>query len=163
MAEAALYLSTAIGDSTKLSEILSAEGNNALSPQLTALGRVLQKQLEDDWKGAAETARAGRTVHPRYFPLANVEAFSHLAAGDAEAAWQALKFFPNLTIDKGVATGWLLAFIHPRRRDRTEAKAALSQYIDRPVDESRELNELFLHRLWDEQETGPETNRPCFH
>ena len=35
--------------------------------------------------------------------------------------------------------------------------------MGRPVDESRELNEAFLLRLWDQQEVGPGGNRLCFH
>lgn len=39
----------------------------------------------------------------------------------------------------------------------------LERYLNRPVDESRELNEPFLLRLWDEQETQVESNQLCFH
>jgi hypothetical protein len=92
-----------------------------------------------------------------------MEAFSHLAAGDVEAAWQALFSFPNLTFSAGDPAGWLTALINLRRGARAEAAAVLATYLGRPVDESRELTEPFLLRLWDQQDASSESSRLCFY
>jgi tetratricopeptide (TPR) repeat protein len=163
LAEGVLYLCAASGDATTLAEILSMTGSEAVSRQQAALGSVLQRQAQGRWREAAEAASTARREFPSYLALAAVEAFSRLAAGDADAAWQALASFPNLTFGPGEPHRWLAAFIHLRRGARSEASAALAQYLGRQVDESCDLNESFLLRLWDQQEAGPENSRLCFH
>ncbi|HKG22310.1 MAG TPA: hypothetical protein VKC34_10450, partial [Blastocatellia bacterium] len=163
LAEGLLYLYAASGDAAALAEILTATGSAAMGRQSTALGTVLQRQLQRDWRGAAEAANNARREFSRYLVFAAVEAFSQLGTGDAEAAWQALSSFPDPISGIGRTDTWLAAFIHLRRGARSEASAALAQYLGRPVDESRELNEPFLLRLWDQQEEGPESQKLCFH
>jgi tetratricopeptide (TPR) repeat protein len=163
LSEALLYLCLARGDEGKLDSVLSAAGNERLGRHSAALGAVLQLQMRGDWRGAADAANASLREFPRYFTLASMEAFSRLAAGDADAAWQALASFPHLTFSTGDPHGWMTSFIHLRRGARTDAAAALAVYLGRPVDESRELNGSFLLRLWDQQEVAPESSRLCFY
>ena len=146
-----------------MEEVLAGTGFNSVAPPQTALGRAVQCQLEADWKGAADIATSARLQFPNYFALAAVEAFSRLAAGDANAAWSSLSSFPNLVFGTGDPHGWLAAFIHLCRGARLEASAALATYLGRPMDEHRELNQGFLLRLWDQQEVSPESSRLCFH
>ena len=160
LVEGVIYLCAATGDARTLAEIVAEEGRNA---QQAALGAVVQRQLQTDWDGAAQAASTARHEFPRYFALASLEAFSRLAAGNADAAWQALTSFPNPTSGIGETIGWLATFIHLRRGARAEASAALAEYLGRSVDESRELNEGFLLRLWDQQEVYPGSHRLCFH
>jgi hypothetical protein len=163
MAESALYLCAASDATQTLAEILSGTGTSAIGPQTAALGAVLELQMRGDWKGAADAASTSRQQFPRHFILASLEAFSRLATGDADAAWKALTSFQNLTSGVGEPQGWLAVFIHLRRGERPEASALLATYLGRPVAESRELNEAFLLRLWDQQEIAPESHRLCFH
>ena len=160
LVEGVIYLCAATGDARTLAEIVAEEGRNA---QQAALGAVVQRQLQTDWDGAAQAASTARHEFPRYFALASLEAFSRLAAGNADAAWQALTSFPNPTSGIGETIGWLATFIHLRRGARAEASAALAEYLGRSVDESRELNEGFLLQLWDQQEVYPGSHRLCFH
>ena len=162
LAEGALYLCAANDDAQTLSEILSVTGSDAIVGQQAALGAVLQLQLQGDWRGAAEAASTARRKFPQYFDLAPTEAFCRLAMGDADAAWQALTNYQNLTFRTGAIETWLTAFIHLRRGARSEASAALGEYLGRPVDEGLELNETFLLRLWDQQETSPNSSWLCF-
>jgi len=162
LAEGVLYLSAANADAATLAEIITVMRSDTARRQQAALGGVLQLQVQGDWQRAAEAANNARREYPRYFPLANLESFSCFGTGDAEAAWQALASFPTLEFRTGEPQVWLAAFIHLRRRARSEASAALEQYLGRRVDESRELNECFLLRLWDQQEAGHESNRLCF-
>lgn len=159
----ALYLCAATGDAATLREILTEAHVDDLGPQEDALGRAIERQMQGDWLGAARVASRARGEFSRYFALAAAEAFSRLAAGDAEAAWQSLANFPGFRLETGGPQGWLAAFIHLRRGARAEASEALSTYLGRAVDEGRELNESFLLRLWDQQETAPEGHRLCFH
>ncbi len=163
LVEGAFYLCAATDAAQTLGEILAGTGTDEVGPQQSALGSVLQCLMRGDWRAAANTANTARGDFPRYFGLASMEAFSRLAGGDAEAAWQALVSFPNLTFGTGEPHGWLTVFIHLRRGARAEASAALAIYLGRPVDESRELNDSFLLRLWDQQEVAPESSRLCFH
>jgi tetratricopeptide (TPR) repeat protein len=162
LVEGVLYLCAACGDSQTLAEIASGKAGDFTSGQQTALGVVLQRQLQGDWWGAAQAARTSRREFPRYFALASVEAFCCLSAGNTSAAYDALASFPNLTWGIGESHGWLATFIHLRRGARAEASIALAEYLGRPVDESRELNESFLLKLWDQQEVSPESHRLCF-
>ena len=163
VAEGALLLSVATGDSVQLAKILSENGVAVLSRRQLMLGKVLECQDHGDWAAAAELAKTARVEFPLYLPLAAQEAFCRLAVGDAEGANRSLSEFPNLVFGTGEPHGWLIAFIHLRRGARSEASAALSEYLGRPVDESRELNETFLLRLWDQQEVSPRSSRLCFH
>jgi len=163
LVEGALYLCAASDSAQTLAEILSATGACAVDAQKASLGAVLQCQMRGDWKAAADAGSAARQQFPRYFGLASLEAFSRLADGDADAAWKTLTSFQNLTFGVGEPHGWLAVFIHLRRGSRSEASAALETYFGRPVNESRELNEAFLLRLWDQQEIAPESSRLCFH
>ena len=163
LSKAILYLCLASGDEAKLDSVLSALGAEQLGRTSAALGSVLQFIMRGDWRAAADTANAARREVPRYFDFAMMEAFSRLAAGDAEAAWQAFTSFPNLTFGTGDPHGWLTVFIHLRRGCRAEAAAGLATYMGRPIDESRELTESFLLRLWDQQEIAPESGRLCFY
>jgi hypothetical protein len=163
MVEGALLLCTGAAESDQLEKILSAVGAAAPSRQQIALGKVLECQGRGDWGAAAERAKAARLEFPQYFTLAAQEAFSRLADGDAEGAGRSLSEYPNLVIGTGRPHGWLTALIHLRRGARSDASAALAEYLGRPVDESRELNETFLLQLWDQQEVSPESRRLCFH
>ncbi len=163
LAETAINLCAAANATQTLDDILAGTGAAAIVRQQGALGSVIQHLLREDWRAAADAANAARQEFPRYFPLATLEAYSRLCAGDAEAAWQALTSFPNLTFSPGNTHGWLLAFIHLRRGTRAEAASALETYLRRATDEARELNESFLLRLWDGQEASPENHRLCFH
>ena len=163
LAEGALYLCVACDDATTLAELLSATGAEAVDRGSAAVGSILQRQMQGDWRGAGAAANTARGEFPHYFALAAIEAFSRLAAGDAEGAWRALASYPNLTFGPDEPHVWLAAFIHLRRGKRSEASTALAHYLGRPIDESREVNEVFLLRLWDEQETGFESSRLCFH
>jgi tetratricopeptide (TPR) repeat protein len=163
LAKAALLLCVGTSDSVQLTKILSATGAAVLSPYQMALGKVLECQLNGAWAAAAELAKTACVKFPRYFALAAQEAFSRLVDGDFEGAHRALTEFPNLVSGIGGPHVWLTAFIHLRRDSSTEGSAALAMYLGRPVDESRELNETFLLRLWDQQEVGPESHRLCFH
>ena len=163
MAEGALLLSVGAGESAQLASILSAAGAAALSRHQLSLGKVLDYQDRGDWVAAAEHARTSRVEFPRYFALAAQEAFCCLAVGDAEGANRSLSEFPNVVFGTGEPHGWLTAFVHLRRGARSEASVALAEYLGRPVDESRELNETFLLRLWDQQEVSPASSRLCFH
>ena|SRR5271157_1589431 len=164
LVESAMYLSAGTGDATKLAEIVSATGRDGLGPQQAqvALGRVLQLQLQDEWGRAADVASTSRSEFPRYFALAAAEALSRLAVGDADTAWQTLAGFGTLIVGPGEPHAWLAAFIHLRRGARSDASAALGEYLGRAVNEN-ELNEAFLLHLWDQQETAPEGSRLCFH
>ncbi|TAK15000.1 MAG: hypothetical protein EPO35_08620 [Acidobacteria bacterium] len=163
LAEGALLLCAGAGDSHRLGSILSAAGAAALSREQMSLGEVLECQGRGDWSAAAERAKAARVEFPRYFALAAQEALSRLACGDAEGAIRSVSEFPNLVLGAGRPHGWLIALAQLRRGARAEASAALADYLGRPVDESRELNETFLLRLWDQQEVSPESSRLCFH
>ena len=163
LAEGALYLCAAADESKTLAEILAGTGADAVGPQQAALGSVLQCLIRGDWQSAADNAKAARREFPRYFGLTIMESFSHLAAGDVEAAWQALFSFPKFTFSAGDPAGWLTALINLRRGLRAEAAAVLATYLGRPVDESRELSEPFLLRLWDQQDVSPESSRLCFY
>jgi tetratricopeptide (TPR) repeat protein len=163
LVEGALYLCAASDAAQTLAEILSDTGASAIDPQPAALGAVLQCQMRGDWKAAADAASTSRQQFPRHFGLASLEAFSRLAAGDADAAWKALTSFQDLIFGVGEPHGWLTVLIHLRRGGRLEASAALATYLGRPVDESRELKESFLLRLWDQQEIAPESSRLCFY
>jgi tetratricopeptide (TPR) repeat protein len=163
LAEGAMYLCAGIGDATTLAGILSATGRDQLGRRTAALGRLLQLQMQGNWHGAADAAGAARVEFPTYFALAFIESFSRLAAGDADAGWKALANFTNLTLSVGSPTCWLAAFIHLRRGARSEATAALQQYLGRPVDESCELSEAFLLRLWDQRDASLESASLCFH
>jgi tetratricopeptide (TPR) repeat protein len=163
LAEGALYLCVASGSQGTLDEILAGTGSHALGPQQAVLGRVLRFQMQGDWHRAATMAGAARAQFPPYFALAAEEAFSYLAAGDPDAAWSALTSFPNLVLGTGAPHVWVAVFIHLRRGRRDEASTALSTYLGRPADESRELNEGFLLRLWDQQEVSTGSSRLCFH
>ncbi|MEI2718947.1 MAG: TIR domain-containing protein [Gemmatimonadales bacterium] len=163
MAEAALLLCAGVGKSDQFASILSAASAAALSDRLTSLAGVLECQGRGDWIAAAERARVARIEFPRYFALVALEALSRLAGGDAEGARRCLFTFSGLVFGTAAPHGWLLALIQLRRGLRSEASIALAQYVGRPVDESRELNETFLLRLWDQQEVSPESNRLCYH
>ena len=163
LAEGALFLCAASDAAPTLAEILSGTGPSAITPQGAAIGAVLQCQMRGDWQAASDAANCARTQFPRLFGLASLDAFSRLAAGKADAAWQALTTFPNLTLGVGDPAGWLVTFIHLRRGAIPEAAAALATYLGRPIDASRELNEFFLLRAWDQQEIVPESGRLCFH
>ena len=163
LVEGGLYLCAASDAGQTLAEIVAGTGASAISPQQTALGTVLQCQMRDDWKAAADAAHTARQQFQSYFCLTNLEGFSRLAAGDANGAWGALTSCPNLSFRLGEPNAWLATFIHLRRSAITEASAVLATYLGRPVDESRELNESLLLRLWDQQEIGPESSRLCFH
>jgi hypothetical protein len=163
LVEAALFLCAASDATQTLAEILSGKEASAIDPEAAALGTVLQCQMRGDWKAAADTASTARKQFPRYFVLASLEAFSRLALGEADAAWQALASFPNLLFKGSESRGWLASFIHLRRRAHPEASAALTTYLGRPVDEGRELNEAFLLRLWDQQEIAPENYQLSFY
>ncbi len=158
LSEDAIYLCAAANATQTLAEILSEAG---ASPQ-AALGAVVQYQTRGDWHAAADTASAARREFPYYFPLAVMEAFSHLSTGDAEAALRALTDFPGFTPEPNRSSSWLVTFAHLRRGACAEAATALETYLGRPVDESRELNETFLLRLWDQQETAPGSDSLCF-
>ena len=56
---------------------------------------------------------------------------------------------------------WLATFIHLCCVAQSEASAALAEYLGRPVDQGRDLNESFLLRLWDQQEEGPQSHLLC--
>ncbi|MEW6288538.1 MAG: toll/interleukin-1 receptor domain-containing protein [Thermodesulfobacteriota bacterium] len=161
--EDALYLCAAIGDTKTIEEILASGGNDAIGPQAKALGTALQCQMKDDWKGAAETAGNARQQFPRNIPLLAIEAFSLLAVNDDNVAWAAMSSYPNLVFDTGNPLGWLATFIHLRRGALSDALVALTTYLGRSADESRELNERFLLRLWDQQVIAPKSRRLCFH
>lgn len=162
LVEGALYLCAASAAAQTLAEIVSGTGASAIAPPQVALGNVLKLQMTGDWQAVAAAAGSSRREIPRVFMLAIAESFSQLAAGFPEEAWRALSSFPNLTFGVGEPNGWLATFIHLRRGARPEAAAALATDLGRPVDESRELNEAFLLRLWDQQEVAPESHRLCF-
>lgn len=124
---------------------------------------MLQLQGQGDWSGAAEAVGAARHEFGVYLPLVNQEALSLLAIGDTATSLRTITNYPNLRFGPGEATTWLVALIHLHNGTLPEASAALEQYLDRPIDESRELNEGFLLRLWDQQESVPENHRLCFH
>ena len=161
--EAALYLCLASGAKHTLAEILAGTGADALDPPQAALGALLQHVLDGDWSAASQAAQAARLDLPQYFPLACYAALAELAGGDAEAAWQALSRFPSLTFSVGGSPGWLAAFIQLRRGDRNQAREALQTYLGRTLDESRELTETFLLRLWDQQVPSVNSQNVCFH
>ncbi len=162
LAEAAIYLCAGTGNPATLGGLTLPKAGVTFGQQQMDLARVLQRQMNDDWRGAADAARVARREFPDYFALCVLEAFSRLALGEAASAWHILGTFPKLTYNTGDPHVWLAVFIHLRRQSRTEAHAMLMQYMGRPIHESRELNEKFLLRLWDEQEVGPECHRLCF-
>ena len=161
--EGALLLCVGSGKSVQLAKILAATGPTALSRHQLSLGKVLECQDRGDWSGAAQLAEFAHVEFPRYFALAAQEAFSRFADGDAQGAHRTLFELPDLVFGIGNPCGWLAAFIYLRRGARSEASVALAVYLNRPVDEMRDLNETFLLRLWDQQESSPENGRLCFH
>ena len=163
LAEYVLLICAGAGDSSKLVEVLGATGEDALPPIGHALGQVLLLQMSEDWRKAAESAKAFRQEFPADMALAGQEAFSLLADCDADGALAALLRFPNFKPGMGGPIDWLLAFIQLRRGDRSEATKSLAAFLDRPVNEDQELNEGFLLRLWDQQENAPDSSRLCFH
>ena len=163
LAESALLLCVGAGDSTQLAKIIAATGSAPLSRHQAAFGKVLQLQVSGKWAAAAELAKTSRVEFPWDMALAGQEAFSRLAIGNAEGALGALSSYPNFNAEKGGPVAWLAAFIHLRRGAPDHANKALTAYLGRPVDQSRELNERFLLRLWDEQEADSDSHRLCFH
>ena len=163
LAEGALLLCVATGDVQQLNEMLAATGADALSPQHKNLGEVLKLQEQGEWAKAAALAKNARADFPHYFTLAAQEAFSHLANDDAESALHVLDAFSNLTFLQGSPHAWLATFVYLRCAQRDEAALTLVAYLGRPLDKSRELNEAFLLRLWDERENEAGNHRLCFH
>ena len=157
LAEGALYFCAATGNSLMLKEIASTFAS------AVPLGSVLLNQMQGEWRKAAHAANGFRQEAPHYLDLANMEAFSLLAAGESEDARRALLSFPNLRFETGGSEAWLAALIQLRCGALSEASSALAQYLGRPVDERKELNERFLLRLWDEQESNPRERRVCYH
>jgi tetratricopeptide (TPR) repeat protein len=145
-----------------LEELISDAGNNSTSSYSAALGRILLRELGDDWVSAAKLAKSYRESFPRDPAFATHEALARLANEDNERALVALTSFPNFAAD-GSVMGWLEAFIHLRRGQSGEAERILEVYLKRQVNRALELNEPFLLRLWDEQESSPHGNRLCFN
>ncbi len=163
LAEGALYLCAGAGQSSTLQDILNATGSLALSPQQYQMGRLFQCQMDNDWAGSGHIASLGLQSYPNFLAFYSMSALSHLAQGDAEAAWSALNSFPGLLLRAGEVHVWLATFIHLRRGKPAEAAAMLETYLGRPVDEARELRERYLLCLWDQQEVSYHSNRLCFH
>jgi hypothetical protein len=155
----ALALCAASGDSKMLAEIMSKKGSTFIEN----LGAALQRQLQDDWWGAAQAASLARCELSTQMLFACMEAFSRFASGDVDLAWQALASYPKPTGKIGEPYSWLATFIHLRRAAIPEASSSLAAYLGRPVDETRELNEAFLLRLWDQQEVSPGNHRLCLY
>ena len=163
LAEAALFLTIALDDSSMIESLLTGTGGPALGIPQIALGKVLQLQNQGLWHKAAEEARAARRSNENHFRLAIHESFSLLACHDPSGAWQALSSFPKLTFGVGEPHGWLASLIHLHCSAHSEAKDALSVYLGRAVDERAELHEDFLIRLWDEEIAPPQDRQICFY
>lgn len=161
LVEAALCLCAGSNDASTLAAILAGTDASAVSPELTAVGEVLQMQMQDDWPAAVKVAAEARKLFPRYLTLAATEALSRLAGADAHAAWRALSSYPNLVLRSAAPQAWLAAVIQLRRWARAEASEALATYFDRPTDGLRELNESFLLSLWDQRVDTPDGHRLC--
>jgi internalin A len=119
--------------------------------------------MEGDWAGAARIAKVSRTQFKTEIALATHEALSLLALEDNDGAQRALTSFQNFTLADGSVTGWLEALIELCRGRKEDAQRSLEIYLGRPVNTGSELNQAFLLRLWDEQETIPHGNRLCFN
>jgi tetratricopeptide (TPR) repeat protein len=163
LAEAALLLAVGSNDTTQFREATAElTATRAMKPQ-EFLSEVLAHEGAGDWSQALQSAAKARVQVPSYFALGLHESLCHLAQGDSEGALLSLPVFPSEGVKQGQTRWWLAAFIHLRRAARPEASAALAAYLGRAADESRELNEAFLLRAWDQQEVASEDGRLCFH
>ena len=164
LAEGALLLCAAVGDLKTLTEVClpapKAFTSDRSNWRWVAFCNGRCKVTGKARRSAPEVARQ---EFSRYILLFVHEALSHLGNDDPSAAWDTLSSFQGLVFSTGLPLGWLTAFIHLRRGNRSDAAAALRTYLDRPVDNDREVNESFLLRLWDEQEAVADVSRLCFH
>ena len=159
--ELALYSSTSIDNGIQriLDELVNYDD---CEPQ-KILGMALQDQLNEQWANAADRIQAARGSYSSYLAFSRVEAYSYLALGQIDKAWQILKELPNLKMEKEQPHVWLTAFIHLRRKNKDQAKVALEAYLGRVINEDKELNEDFLLKLWDGQITEVNSGFLCFY
>lgn len=161
--QGSLLITAAMGTDGDLERIVQRTSPFPLPDYLVSFGSVLLLQLRDEWGAAADlAAESVQRIHD-YFPMRCLWSFSCLAAGDTDTALKALTDSPRLDLHIGLPHIWFMAFIHLRKGDRENALEMLEIYLGRPVDESRELNETFLLRLWDQQAASTSSRRLCYH
>lgn len=118
--------------------------------QQIALGKVARLILLRDWEMAAKVANKENHRITKYRPLLSHEAFCWLCANNLQAAQETMEIFqtiirPNEAYDSFY---WLKAWMGLKQGDHDIAKEYLSVYLNRPI-QDKELNELFLIRLWE--------------
>jgi glycosyltransferase involved in cell wall biosynthesis/tetratricopeptide (TPR) repeat protein len=151
LAEQVLYLCVATEDRDKLGEILAGRSAAYLTAESALLGKVLDLQMQEAWKEAAEVAHMGLVRAPNNLSLVMQEAFSWLCAGHPQLAENAfLHFKTRDKVTKGTAFAWLRAFVHMRLGSTSSAQDIISGHLGRPLRDSEQFNEGFLLRLWDE-------------
>ena len=148
LAESVLYLAIA-GGNHELLEKLAAGGTPVLGAQQRALAAVLLLQTRGDWVGAAKEARRARSQHPTYMALCAQEAFSWLAAKQAEQAQSALDRFPlRAEYARAGPTTWLVSFVALAAGRQELARQLYLTYVGEGSQAPAELTEYHLLQQW---------------
>jgi glycosyltransferase involved in cell wall biosynthesis/tetratricopeptide (TPR) repeat protein len=148
LAESAVYLAAACGNH-ELLENLCAGGTPVLAAEQRALGAVLLLQAKGDWVGAAEEARRGQSQHPTYVALCAQEAFSWLAAKQADQAQSALdRFLLRGGHPWTGASAWVASFVALAAGRQELARQLYLTYVGEGRQAPAQLIEYHLLQQW---------------
>jgi len=154
LAESLLRHIAAVDDRALLGETVASIATRPNGGELKELAHVLELQIQNEWKQAAEQATEACLRYPHSFALMQQAAFSWLCEEAPERAEEAIALYSGIVRERqNSSIEWIRAFIADAKDDNKQAVKHLSLYRGRPLTHEEERASVVqqLIQLWLDQ------------